>query len=339
MNIQTRLSSEERQSLGEKLPLKQPYVLLVDPSNLCNLRCKWCPTGYDKMISDTFRNETVMNIELFKKILNDTKEFDNPFKVLRLYKEGEPLVNPSFAQMILLAKKSEQFLRIDTTTNGHLLSPELNRKIVDSGLDQINISVNGVTSEQIFKHTGRKIDFKEYVSNIRDLYKNRGNCTVYIKSIKDILTEKEQNLFFEIFGDISDRIFLERLSPAWPDFDVSLSGYNYENVGNYDHPVENRKVCPYLFYIMVINSDGSVSTCVGDWKHHQITGNINERSLKEIWLGEQQKHYQIQHLEGNKDCFEMCSKCKVISHGCYDNIDSYSEKIKTKIINNEFRSN
>lgn len=334
MKIQTRLDTKQRNNLGEILPLNTPYVLLVDPSNICNIRCKWCPSGHDDLISLCGREQKLMSIKQFEKIVEQTKEFDEKIKVLRLYKEGEPLLNPNFSQMIRMAKESKSFERIDTTTNGLLFRKELNRKIIDAGIDQINISVNGVNEEQIYKNTGRKIDFENYVENIKDLYINRGNCTIYIKSIKDILNEEEQKKFYDIFGEISDRIYLERLSPAWPEFDVENSGYTYKDIGNYGQKTEERKVCPYLFYIMVINSNGTVSTCVGDWKHIQLSGNIENMSLKQIWLGNMQRKYWLEHLSGNRDVFEMCKNCKVITHGCYDNIDEYALQIKEKIENN-----
>ena len=331
MNVQTRLSSGTRNDLSRALPLAQPYVLLVDPSSLCNLRCRWCPSGYDALIAETRRAQQVMPFELFQKIVEQAAEFEAPFRVLRLYKEGEPLVNPQFEDMVELAKSSGCFSRIDTTTNGLLLTPERNRKLIQAGIDQINISVNGVSAEQMYRHTGRQVDFQAHVQNIRDLCEHRGDCTIYIKSIQDVLSEQEQEEFFRLFGEVADRVFLERLSPAWPDFDVSLSGYHFEDIGNYGQPLENRKVCPYIFYIMVINSDGTVSTCVGDWKHHQIVGDIHTESLKEIWQGEKQRHYQLTHLRGQKDDLELCRVCQVITHGCYDNIDAMSGEIAEKL--------
>lgn len=330
MNIQTKLA-EKREELGPKLPLETPYVLIVDPSSLCNLRCSWCPSGYDELIEKTARKQCVMDYQLFCNIVDSARSFGQPIKTLRLYKEGEPLMNPEFPQMISYAKELGYFGRIDTTTNGVLLNPKLNRRIVDAGLDQINISVNGINAEQINNNTRRKIDFQQYVDNIRDLYEHKGNCTVYVKSIKEILTQEEQALFFDIFGNISDRIFLERLSPAWPCFELEDYGYAYELIGNYGQQLEDRKVCPYLFYTMLINSDGSVSTCIQDWKHLQIVGHVMEDSLKNIWQGGRQKEYQREHLKGNKDIFEMCKKCKVIKYGCYDNIDKYSAEILEKL--------
>lgn len=325
----TRLA-DSRNALGQKAPLIQPYVLLIDPSNLCNLRCRFCPSGNLELIKETKRAQTTIDFNLYQKIIDDTAEFDTPIKVLRLYKEGEPLVNPQFADMVQYAKQSGNILRIDTTTNGLLLEPNLNRRIVAAGLDQINISVNGINAEQIHRYCRVKIDFNRYVENIRDLYENRKGCEIYIKSIKENLSEEEQEKFYEIFGDISDRIFLERISPAWPGFKFEDMEMKFET-GNYGQAVENRMACPYLFYIMVINSDGQATTCVGDWKHRQILGDTKKQSLKEIWHGENMKNYWRNHLIGKKQVYEMCRCCEVIQYGCFDNIDRNAEDILQRL--------
>ena len=331
MNIQTRLNDNKRRDLAKSLPLKQPFVLLIDPSSLCNLRCTWCPSGYDSLMSEYGRKNGVMSYELFEKIVSDSSEFGGKINVLRMYKEGEPLVNPRFADMVALAKKSGVFNKIETTTNGVLLGKETNRKLIDAGIDQINISVNGVSDEQIFKHTGRHIDFKTYCENIIDLCKISKDCVIYVKSIKDVLSDEEQQRFMDIFGEWADRIFLERLSPAWPDFDICQSGYIFEKIGNYGQPAEDRIACPYIFYVMVVNSDGTCDTCVGDWKHHQLTGDVKTESLKNIWLGDALKKIQLAHLENKRELYEMCKVCEVIRYGCYDNLDNGRKVIAERI--------
>jgi radical SAM protein with 4Fe4S-binding SPASM domain len=327
--IKRRINIEDHTVLGKVLPLETPFVLLVDPSSLCNFRCKFCPNGRQDLIHKTGRYQGILDFNLFKKIVDDLKEFSKPIKVLRLYKEGEPLVNPHFPDMIKYAKDSKRVLRVDTTTNGSLLNPKLNRQIIDAGLDQINISVNGVNSKQIYKFTNAKIDFKQYVDNIRDLYKNKGNCEVYIKSIKENLSPDDQSKFFHIFGNISDRIYLEHLSPAWPEFKFNGIKMKF-NSGHYGQRVTQRQICPFIFYIMVINSDGSVSLCVADWKHKQIIGDVRKQSVREIWLGDIINAHRIAHLENRRSDNNFCKVCQVPSHGTLDNIDAYAEEIRQR---------
>lgn len=324
--VKYRVNMENHVELGTVVPLQAPYVLLVDPSNLCNFKCKFCPTGNQELIRSTGRYQGLLDFEVYKKIINDLAEFSEPIRVLRLYKEGEPLVNPRFADMIRYAKYSGLVKRIDTTSNGALLNPKLNRAIVESGLDQINISVNGVTSEQIYHYTNTRVDFEKYVENIRDLYENRGNCEISIKSIEENLSADEQKKFFDIFGNISNRIVLEHLSPAWPEFEFTDVKMEFKS-GNYGQEILERKVCPYIFYIMVVNSDARVSTCVGDWPNKLIVGDLRQQSVKEVWQGEVIDGYRIKHLEGNRAFNDFCGGCEVVTYGTLDNLDSYAQDI------------
>ena len=81
-----------------------------------------------------------MSLDLFKKIVDDLREFDAKLKLLSLYKDGEPLLNKHFPEMVRYARDAGIADRIWTKTNGSMLTPELNERIVDAGLDMICIS-------------------------------------------------------------------------------------------------------------------------------------------------------------------------------------------------------
>lgn len=56
-----------------------------------------------------------------------------------------------------------------------LLSPEINQKLVDSGIDLVRISLEGLNSEDYKAICEAKIDFDELMQNIADLYaRSRG---------------------------------------------------------------------------------------------------------------------------------------------------------------------
>ena len=76
---------------------------------------------------------------LYKEIIDSLSEFKDPIRVIRLYKEGEQLLNPHFAEMVRYAKASTKVLRVDTTTNGALLTTERRLEIINDGLDRIII--------------------------------------------------------------------------------------------------------------------------------------------------------------------------------------------------------
>ena len=329
--IKPRINLENRTRLEEVIPLPTPMVLFVDPSSACNFMCRFCPTGDRSLIKETGRWQGPMDFDLYKKVINDLKDFDQPLKVLRLYKEGEPLLNNRFADMIRHAKDAGITGCIDTTSNGYLFEPERMKPILEAGLDRINISVDGMSSEQFLEFTGVNVDFDKFVDNIRKLYDMKGNCEICIKIAGDFLSEDDKRRFFEIFGDCADLIFIENVAPCWPEFDVQDRLGVSISKGIYDQPITEVATCPYIFYSMSVNSDGTVSLCFLDWARKLIIGDVRKQSLKEIWEGEPLYRYRVEQLSGNKSCNEVCGKCGQLSHGLPDNLDPYAAELLERL--------
>lgn len=344
--IKPRINLENRTKLEEVIPLSTPFILFVDPSSSCTFKCKFCPTGHPDIIRNTGRWQGQMNFNLYKKIIDELKEFDKPLKVLRLYKEGEPLLNKNFPDMIKYAKDSGYIQYIDTTTNGYLLSPDLNRKILDAGLDKINISVSGVNSKQFLDFADVKINFDKYIENIVNLYNIREEygyeCEICIKITGDFLTDNEKTLFYETFGNCADRIFIENAAPCWPEFDVeSNSGISLSKTrGIYNQPTEekdenNVDTCPYIFYSITVNLDGTVSLCFLDWQHKLIIGDVRKQSLKEIWNGDILYKHQMENLNGKRKENDVCRQCGQLTYCLPDNIDPYTKVLTEKLLSRE----
>lgn len=330
--IKPRINLENRTRLEEVIPLSTPMVLFVDPASTCNFRCKFCPTGNRQLIKETGRWQGLMDFSLYKKIIDDLKEFDMPLKVLRLYKEGEPLLNNRFADMVRYAKESGVVPYIDTTTNGYLLEPERIIPILDAGLDRINISIDGMSDEQFLDFTGVKVDFKKYVEGIQNLYEMKGDCEICVKIAGDFLTEDEKTLFYDTFGNYSDRIFIENVAPCWPEFNVEGRLGVKITKGIYDQPVGDVNTCPYIFYSISVNSDGSVSLCFLDWARKLLIGDVRKQSLKEIWEGDALFQYQIEHLRGKRKENAVCGQCSQLSHCLPDNIDPYVDALTKRLL-------
>ena len=314
-----------RRELAPQLPLSQPHVILVDPSSACNLRCRFCPTGDPKLIKQTGRYQGQLSLDNFRKIIASINKFPKPLSILRLYKEGEPLLNRHFVDFVKMAKDSN-IQRIDTTTNGLLLTKELSHGLINSGIDQINISLNGLTQNDYIKYTQRKIDVNKLIDEIKYICTISGDTTIYVKCIKDHLSHDDQYRFLDIFKDYADKVFLENLQPNWPSFSFDYIDPDY-STGHYGQELIQREVCPFIFYMMVINSDGSVSPCVQDWNHQLVVGNINSDSIISIWNGKQFNSLRHDHLSLTRSNHSNCSKCPVLLHGCLDNIDNDASQL------------
>lgn len=328
--IKPRIDLVNRTKLETVIPLETPFIINVDPSDKCNFRCKFCPTGDLELMKNTpGRNFGVMNFEIFKKIVDDICEFNEPIKVLRLYKDGEPLLNPHFVDMIKYAKQSGCCERVDTTTNASLLKPELSLAIINAGLDRVNISIEGVNNEQYKDFSDYKIDFDKLVENIKFFYENKKQCEMIVKINGDILTEAQKQKFYDVFGDITDGIFIESIMDCWPTYELKKVNVNDER-GIYGQEIKEVLTCPYVFYSFSINSDGTVSLCFLDWSRKLVIGDVSKQSIKEIWNSEAMKEYQKMFLRGERKSHPVCGECGQLKQGQPDNIDVFADELLKK---------
>lgn len=326
-----RIDLKNRTKLETVIPLNTPYIINVDPADSCNFECSFCPTGDRQLMKDVGRPFKTMDFDIFKKIVDDIKEFESPLKVLRLYKDGEPLLNANFAKMIKYAKDSGNILKIDTTTNASLLNPQRNLEIIEAGLDRINISVEGIDAKQYMKFSKYRIDFDKFVDNVKHFYENKKQCEVVVKINGDTLSDEDKKYFMNTFKDISDGVYIEHIMSCWPEFELRDGLEVNEDFGIYGQEIEEVSVCPYVFYSFSINSDGSSSLCFLDWSRKLIIGDVTKQSVKDIWLSDSMRDYQKMFLKHERKEHPVCKDCGQLSHGMPDNIDKYSQSILKRL--------
>ncbi len=325
--VKPRIDLEHRTPLQEVIPLETPFVLFVDPSSVCNFQCIFCPTGDRELIKNTGRYQGTLDFDLFRRIVDELVLFPDPIKVLRLYKDGEPLLNKNLAKMVSHAKQSDRVPYIDTTTNATLISPDRMGPLIEAGLDKINISIDGMTRDQYLRFTAFDFDFDQLTEDIKWLYNNRGNCEIVIKIPAELITQSQQQEFYDTFGDYCDRIFIENFAPCWPEFDVEeRTGFKISR-GIYQQPITHTDTCPYIFYGMSVNADGLVSSCFLDWRRKLIVGDARKQTLMEIWNSKEFNALRLQHLEGKRCKNPVCAQCGQLTHGLPDNIDQYAREL------------
>ena len=321
----------ERNRLEEVLPLKFPYSLMLDPCNLCNFKCKFCALQNSNE-EHSFRKQ-FMEWELFKKIIDDISEFPERLKVLRISGQGEPFLNPNIIKMFSYAKEKQVADFTETVTNGSKLCPEFNTELVASGIDRIRISIEEVSEKGYEDIANCKIDFDRFVENIKDLHdKSKDKCEIYIKIVDAAVdTDEKKKLFYDTFGDICDRIWIDQVIPLWSDYDEIRNNFQIQNKGMHGQALQAVKVCPFSFYNLLINPDGDVTACCADWRRKLILGNLGKQTFVEVWNGEVLKKFWVDMLKGNKSNYEMCIKCELPMFDCNDNIDDYTEQILARL--------
>jgi radical SAM protein with 4Fe4S-binding SPASM domain len=321
----------DRTPLQEVIPLSTPYVVHIETNNTCNFKCKFCFESNDKILEEYGIKRGFMKREVFEKIIDDLKAFPGKVKRIYFHVAGEPLLHKDIIHFIQYTKSAEVAEQLVMFTNGVLLTEKLGTELAHSGLDIIQISVEGVSEEKYEEVTGRKIDYEAFIENIRHLYNEKpSSLHIHAKIIDCNLTDEEKNKFYCDFKEISDECYIEQLLDICPSDVMDTTMGNGQSFTQEGKDLKEKLVCTIPFYVVDINYDGTVDACSCDWRRKLIMGNVVNETLYNIWNGKMFLEFRKMQLMGNRKKCLACSDCKAILYQL-DDIDTYRDSVLKKI--------
>ncbi len=337
LNIPGLLKKLFPKKLAQVLPLYAPISVHLDPSNICNFKCIFCPTGDNELLSSVNRPKGKMDFELFCKIIDDMKDFKKKIKILHLYKDGEPLMNKYFCKMVSYAKRKKVAKSIRTTSNGVLLNHSISIELIESGLDMIRFSIEHVNNEKYKEITKTYSNYDQIKKNIEFLFKEKqkrkSKLKIFVKILDVNLSENDKKKFLEDFEPISDMINIDTIM-GWSlseQKDFTLGKDIKTGMNSKDQLEQERLVCPEPFRAIAINFDGSVTTCCVDWSHGNIIGNVREQSIQKIWNSKKLNYIRKLHLKGERNLIPVCKNCQYMQgFDKTSDLDNYVEDLIIK---------
>lgn len=314
------INHTNRSYLKDILPLDTPLKVEIEPTSACNFRCIYCRQSAVNIKSE------FMSMDIFDKVIEGCLNFPNRIKSFNFAGVGEPLLNKNIYKMIENANK----IADDTIliTNGSLINKENADKLIKSKIKNIRISLQGINEEDYFNISKFKINFKDFLDNIKYLYENKTNETKLHLKMPDIAinTEERKNVFYELFEDKCDYLIIQNICNFFNDVDYSKMNLSENNIlGN---KIKEIKVCHFPFYSIYVDKSGIVFPCCHMYGNIDI-GNINEESLDYIWNGNRLKNLRInlltKHIQNTHIC-STCTNAKSYSNQ-YDYLDDDTDRI------------
>ena len=322
--------SKDRSILGEVVPLDTPYTVVIDSSEVCNFKCKYCfRSEPPNSLWGLCKKNNIMEWTTFIKIVDQLKYFPRDIKRISLSGHGEPLCNKLVPDMVKYIKKIGFKSKIDIHTNAYLLDEDYIEKLVKSKIDKIVISIQGLDDVAYLNTCGVQINFDKFYNNLVMLFKNKKNTEIYIKTV-DIAVVNQEEKFYKLFGGISDNIFIEKVVPLFKglDYDNIISEKNFF-YNKFSKAFEEQECCPQAFYELFIFPEGEVYPCAQS-DAPVLLGNIHNSTLMEIWNNEKRKELLKLHLTKGRRSHEKCKDCYVPQNtitSTKDIIDPYREEI------------
>ena len=293
-----------------------PKVLRIEPASQCNLACIHCPTGTIDM------DRGIMQESTFEKILQEVSLHKDEIKVIVLYHGGEPLLNKNFAKMIQKLKDINPHFFLKTVSNGMALTQERSRELIESKLDAIEFSLDGISAQES-EFIRKKSDVIKIVANIKKLITFKQETNTICPEISIATTQffsKEYPLsdypnpnvptwLKETFNEKDIKEFKTTYTMKWP---------HMGDTGMFDFIKVERvpaSYCDHIINTMTIRADGSVVPCCFDLTSQLTMGNIQNNSLLDIWMNEKYNFLRVS-IE-NKKLVSICKNCLVLTSSTY----------------------
>jgi len=280
----------------------KPTVFTIETTNKCNLACRMCPRQFMK------RKVGTMNMKLFKKIIDEVKHYQDS---IILHGMGEPLLDEHIAERINYCE--DNGVQVTISTNGTFLDKTNARKILESKLSEIVLSVDA-TTEEAYLQIRTKGDFNRARANFHNFMqmKNKEFLGSKLKTLMQLIkmdksVEQVEDFKKEWVPEKPSKIVIKPFSTFGGQHDqimqLASMKHRYQ-----PEKVKVRPPCYYLWKSLVIQWNGDVVPCCRDYDSKIILGNMDKQTLLKIWKGEKLRNLRLAFIKGD---FKngLCDNC------------------------------
>src|SRR5713101_3454364 len=192
---------EERGAIAEA----EPVCLYLETTNRCNLLCTTCPRTFEAL-----EPPGDMSWALFTAIVD---QFPQIARVV-LHGVGEPMMVRALPRMIRYLKDRGTYVLFNT--NGTLLSEKKGRELIDSGLDELRVSLDAAEPDAFKLVRGRDM-FARIVRNLRafralqrELAAETPRVSLWLTGLKETVDQLSD--FVRLAHDVDiPEVYLQRL--------------------------------------------------------------------------------------------------------------------------------
>jgi radical SAM protein with 4Fe4S-binding SPASM domain len=277
--------------------LDGPFNLLIETTNICNAACVMCPHGLMK------RKQKIMSDKIFRLIIKRIKEEKLPIYKVYISGFGEPFTDPKLLSRIKLLKKLGLF--VSFYTNASLLTQNIADSLVDMGLDEINVSFNGVTSSQY--RQVMKLSYEKAEKNINMLLKARQkkqSRLPYVRISSVIVKQNESDIrkHIEKWGKKANAVSVS-LAHEWGG-SVKIDALHHLKRTKRTYP------CRSLWHTLAIDCSGNFVICCRDYESKTILGSILRNSFSAVLKNKTLATFRNKHLRYEEDQLPpICRNC------------------------------
>lgn len=297
-----------------------PRIIEFEITNHCNFHCLMCKTG----VGTALRERGFMSSQVFDRVIEQIKDKGSALKFVG---QGEPLLHKNFMDFIRKAKENHIICHL--TTNGSILDEAYMEELVDSGLDSIKFSFQGVDASG-YKSLRQRNDFDSLLLKIKKLYNIRGEkAAPFITICTSVTSESQEQIhaFKKQTEKFCDKVEVGITTLDFIDIEHVKDSKEREQLRILQKEQMRKKqryeCCHQVFDVITVRWNGDITACCADNDGIMTLGNIEQMSIEECWNSKKENSYR--KILANRD-YEALPLCR----DCYD-VMGYT--IKEKAVN------
>jgi radical SAM protein with 4Fe4S-binding SPASM domain len=281
--------------------LGEPEVFQVELTNHCPMTCVMCPRT-----ESMSRALGYMDQDLFERVIQEISAFSSK---IFLHHFGDSLVHPKLGSFIRYA--SRHHVRSFLSTNAVLLTEKRSREMVDSGLQELVVSLDGVTSATNLAIRGRAAqdvaDAERKVRYLLEYRRERKSRTprLIMQFVLQKINQHEAGEWVAKWSSVEgiDAVKIKSYI-TWNGQDKHINLLRIAPVVKSD-----SIVCDKPWTSVTILWDGRVVPCCFDYDGQYILGDLRTESLRDIWKGERMLALRRAHRERKLCNIDLCGHC------------------------------
>jgi MoaA/NifB/PqqE/SkfB family radical SAM enzyme len=278
-----------------------PEIFQIELTNHCPMACVMCPRtrGMTRPLGH-------MDAALFQHIIREAAPFTSK---LFLHHFGDSLLHPALGECISFARQFN--VRTYLSANPILLSELRIRELVDAGLHELVLSLDGATaatSEAVRGRAARDVaEAERRILSLLAYRQQRASKTpiVILQFVRQRMNRHEIGPWLAKWTAVPgiDAIKLKSFV-AWDGQDAHINALRIEPI-----PAPSRIVCDKPWTSVTVLWDGRVVPCCFDHDGLYVLGHLGQQSLREILLGEPMRNLRRMHRDGNLSDVDLCARC------------------------------
>lgn len=289
-----------------------PYIIIVDPLNVCNLRCPLCPTG----TGDLDRKQQRMEWETFTRTIDEVAPY--AYEV-NLHNWGESLLHPRIFDMIEYVNSKN--IATNMSTNFNRASDEKIDKIITSGLEYLILSIDGISQDTYVKYRVRG-NVNKVLGNVEKLIRRRkelGSKTPFIEWQFIVFEHNAHEL--ETARAMAAEMGVDRFRVIPPGIPFAAKEPDQLKDDWFVKDDEGRveafagdvpTSCFYLYRSMTTNPDGGTAPCCIVYGDQNDFGDFKTQKIDDIWNNEKyQSARALFRKDGAATAPTICDGCHI----------------------------